>query len=127
MIRQPTRPRAAFAWWNAALRDPRTPRHDGEPQAGYFKRRMVKGGPWVPLRIRLVQAIDPVTRELTEPEYHVAEQDGTSFDPCPIWTHCRPISSQEYQDLIERQSALPLMAATHAAIDLSQTPIRPGA
>ncbi|AHD02929.1 hypothetical protein [Leisingera methylohalidivorans] len=127
MIRQPTPPRKAFAWWNAALRDPRTPRHEGEPQAGYYKRRTVKNGPWVPLRIRLVQAIDRETGELTEPEIHVAEQDGASFDPNPIWTHCRPISSREFNDLTARQEDLPLMAATHAPVDLSETPIRPGA
>jgi hypothetical protein len=126
MIRQPTPPRKAFAWWNAALRDPRTPRHDGEPQAGYYKRRMVKNGPWVPVRIKLVQLVDPITGELTAPEVHVAEQNGAEFDPNPIWTHCRPISSREFNDLIARQDDMPLMAATHAPVDLSETPIRPG-
>lgn len=127
MIRQPTRPRDAFAWWNAALRDPRLARHEGEPQAGYYKRRMVKNGPWVPLRIRLVQVIDKTTGELSEPERFEADQDGGTFDPTSIWTHCRPISSTEFHDLTARQIDLPLMAATHAAVDLSSTPIRPGA
>lgn len=127
MIRQPTRPKEAFAWWNSALRNPRAPRHEGEPQAGYYKRRMVKNGPWVPLRIRLVQVIDRDSGELCEPERFEADQDGATFNPEPIWTHCRPISTAEFHDLTARQSGLPLMAATHAAVDLSQTPIRPGA
>ena len=75
----------------------------------------------------MIQITDPDTGELTEPERYSAEQDGASFDPCPIWTHCRPITANDFHDLTERHSSLPLMAATHAPVDLSVTPIRPGA
>lgn len=126
MIRQPTPEAEAYRWWRQALVDASTPRHDGEPQPGFYKRRMVKGGPWVPVEIRLEQEIDPETGELVADEYLAAEQLGWSQDPVRIWTHLRPIPRDEYDDLLERHRAEDRMAATHVAFDVSETPILPG-
>jgi hypothetical protein len=40
-----------YQWWRDALGGKNPPIHDGEPHSGYFKRRLVKGGPWVPAAI----------------------------------------------------------------------------
>lgn len=40
-----------FHWWREAITGNNPPIHDGEPHSGYFKRRLVKGGPWVPAAI----------------------------------------------------------------------------
>lgn len=126
-MRQPTPEDQSLAWWRDAVTFGETSRHDGEPQAGWFKRRMVKGGPWVPVRIWLHQSIDPETGELDEPEILMAEQNGWTINPATIWTHLRPIGRDEYEALTERHRTMPDMAATHAAIDLAATPIGPGA
>ncbi len=126
MIRQPTPEAEAYRWWRRALVDASTPRHDGDPQPGFYKRRMVKGGPWVPVEIRLEQEIDPETGELAADEYLAAEQLGASQDPVWIWTYLRPIPRDEYDALVSQHRDLDLMAATHAPIDLSQTAILPG-
>lgn len=99
MIRQPTSPAQAYAWWNRARRDPSVPRHEGEPECGFYRTRRGKGGPWVPCSIRLHQEIDRETGELTAPETFVCEVQGEERDPYQIWTHLRPISRREYRSL----------------------------
>lgn len=125
MIRQPTPRVRAYAWWRRALADPRLPRIEAEPECGYFRLRMVKGGPWVPASITLRQEIDEAG-ELAAPEEHVAEILGRPASVARVWGSGRPISRQDYLDLVERHSALPAMAATHAAVDVSATPMLPG-
>ena len=127
-MRTPTPEAVALAWWYEAVAagGREIARHDGDPQAGWFKGRMVKGGPWVPVRLWLHQSIDPDTGELDEPEKLMGEQNGRSINPALVWTYLRPISLEEYEALTERHRTLPVMAATHAAIDLTATPIGPG-
>lgn len=125
MIRQPTTWHTAHAWWRQALRDPRTPRHDGEPQCGYYARRAVKNGPLLPVRVYLDQQIDPDTGELTADETIRAEELGASKDPVRLWTHLRPISRARYDDLIEQHRTDQKMAATHAVYDVTHEPMRP--
>lgn len=122
-MRQPTRD--PYQWWRAALADPRTPRHDGEPQAGYYRRRMVKGGPFLPVEVKLLSITDDAG-DLAEPETYAAEQLGDAVNPYAIWTHLRPIPRDEFDALVSQHRNLELMAATHAPIDLSQTAILPG-
>ncbi|MCD1619168.1 hypothetical protein K7H20_13945 [Salipiger manganoxidans] len=125
MIRQPTTEAASLAWWRSAVADRRTPRHDGEPQCGYYALRKVRGGPFVPVRIYLEQEIDPETGELTAPELMRADEGGRQFDPTRIWTFLRPISTAEYFALLEGHRTSPVMQATHVSVDLSLTPILP--
>lgn len=125
MIRRPTPTAELYAWHRAALADPKTPRHDGLPECGWFKTRLVKDGPWVPAKIWVERDIDPVTGELTAPEEYRAEVDGMSRDPAKIWTFLKPISRAEFDELAACQKDLPQMAATMARLDLTEGAIRP--
>lgn len=126
MIRQPSSFSALYAWHTAFMAGKNPPQHDGEPQCGYFKRRMVKGGPWVPARIYVEREIDPDTGELASDEVLRIEVNGVvRRDPCDHWTYLTPISRGEFIALTENHQADPIMQATHARIDLAQTAILP--
>ncbi len=96
------------------------------PEPGYYKRRMVKGGPWVAVRIW----IDEGDREacalcggwgihgagqdcgecggvgsiLVSDDVIKAERDGEAVDVWHVWPGCatRPITAQEYDYMIRR-------------------------
>ena len=125
-IRQPSSEDRLFDWWRAALADPRHPRHEEEPQCGFFRRRAVKGGPWLPVEIRMRQVIDEDTGELAEPETLEAFELGRRLDPAWVWTSCRPIGREDYDALVERHRTIREMEATHAVLDLSANPMLPG-
>ena len=114
-----------YAWWRIAVEDPSTPRFEDEPQAGFYRRRYVARGPWVPVEIRLVSVVDPETGELTEPERFEAVELGEARDPYRIWLRLRPISEAAWRDLVERHETEAAFAATHAPLDLSRLPTRP--
>ncbi len=65
-----------YAWHSAVLAGQAPPIHDGLPEAGWYKTRFAKGGPWVAVEIRVEREIDPETFELTEPERLIAIADG---------------------------------------------------
>jgi hypothetical protein len=113
-----------YAWWRAALTDRSTPRFDGEPQAGFYKRRMVRNGPFLPVEVKLISEVDEAG-ELSAPETYTAEQLGRSQDAARIWTHLRPITEAEFDALVEEHRTNDLMAATHAAVNLTQSPTLP--
>ena len=125
MIRQPTTIWKALAWHRNYLNGRDVPRHEDEPQCGYYRRRFVKGGPYVPVRIYMLQEVDDVTGELTEPEVLRADQNGEPADPVRIWSHLHPISEEQYLALVQEHAANPKMKATHVAVDLSREAIRP--
>lgn len=100
VIRQPSTHAALYAWWRDALADPSTPRHDGHPEAGFYRTQMVKRGPWVPVRIFVDRDLDDAG-ELARPERLVAEVAGEWRDPRPLWLHLTPISRAEYQALVQ--------------------------
>lgn len=125
MIRQPSSEAQLYAWHRDALRDPDTPRSEGCPECGWYKRRIVTGGPWVPVKVTVNREVDPDTGELTGPEKLVALYDDRTVDASTIWTHLTPISREEFQALRQRQIDLPIMQGTHAKLDLTEEPIRP--
>lgn len=126
MIRQPTDLDAAYSWWRRSVSGERVPRIEDEPMPGYFKRRMVRGGPWVPVAIWLEQEIDPDTGELTAPEELRAIANGQPTDPLRVWLYARPISLAEYDAMTGLRDEIPEMAATHAAVNLAEmAAIRP--
>jgi len=125
MMRRPTP--NPLEWWQAAVVDPTTPRHEEEPHAGFYTRRAIKGGPLIPVRLHLVQEVDPETGELMADERITSEELGQTRDPMPLWmwTHLRPIMPGEYRALVEAHRTDPRMSATHAAITTHETPTRP--
>lgn len=125
MMRQPTPDAEAYAWWHRALADPRTARHDAEPQPGFYTRRAVKNGPLLPVHVYLRQEIDPETGELMADEEIAAEELGWSLNPYRSWTFLRPVSREEFDALVERHRSDERMAATHTAYDVAETPTRP--
>lgn len=125
MMRQPSSMSRLYAWHRAALAGLNPPIHEGQPECGWYRRKIVKGGPWVPVRIFVERDIDPDTGELTGPERLVADVDGTICDPGRHWTHLTPISARDYDDLIQRRAGVPAMAATNTPLDLSERLMRP--
>ena len=123
MIRRPSTISQIYAWHRAALSGNALPIHDGIAEAGWYKRKLVKGGPWVPVCISVVREIDPATGELLGPEMLVADVDGRREDPARHWTYLTPISRAEYEALIYRQSLIPAMANTTDKVDLTQEPL----
>jgi hypothetical protein len=124
MMRQPSSAAHLYAWHRAAVAGESPPTHDGLPEAGWYKRRMVKGGPWVAVRIFVERDICPETGELTAPERLVADVDGRrDDDPARFWTNLQPITRAEYDALIYRQSLIPGMADTLKPLDLTKEPL----
>lgn len=125
MIRQPSLTSALYAWHRAAVAGKAPPQHEGDPQCGWYRTRLVRGGPWVPARIWIEREIDPYSGELLSPEVFRCEIDGQRRDPYRVWTYITPIPREEYDALIARRASIPAMKATLAKIDVSQTPMRP--
>ena len=126
MIRQPSDPDALYSWWRRTVSGERVPRIEDEPQCGFFKRRFVRNGPFVPVAIWMDQEIDPETGELTAPEELRAIENGRPCDPARAWIYARAISEQEYDALTGVRDHHDFMAATHVAVDLGEiAPIRP--
>lgn len=95
--RTPTPAHVVYAWHTAALSGSKPPIHD-LPQAGWYQRRLVKGGPFVAGEIWLDQAVDD-SGELTEPERLRCLVDGKERDPADqwLWLCNNPISRDEFR------------------------------
>lgn len=126
MIRQPTPISKIYAWHRDALAGKSVPVHEGEPHCGWFKARLVKGGPFVPASISIEREVDE-NGELASDEKLVCEINGDRRDPVRAWLSiCKsPISRSEYIELQELHRRHPEMAATHAPLRLSAGAIRP--
>ena len=124
-MRMPTPPSRAFAWHRAYLAGEAPPTHDGLPECGFFKTRLVPGGPWVAARIWIEREIDPQTGELSAPEEYACEVDGQRRNPNRMWTYLKPISRAEYDALLHRRLMIPSMQASMAQVDLIAAPILP--
>jgi hypothetical protein len=126
MIRQPSSFSRLYRWHRDAVANGVTDIHDGMPECGWFQRRLVKGGPLVPVEIRCERNIDDQTGELTGPERLIALVDGMRTEKvADIWSYLTPISRDAYDALVHRRASIPAMAATMAEIDLAQEPVRP--
>ncbi|ANH49066.1 hypothetical protein [Tritonibacter mobilis] len=126
MIRQPSTLSQLYAWHRAAVAGENPPRHDGDPQCGWYKRRLIKGGPWVPVRIYIDREIDPVTGELTCDERLRIEVEGLDGgDPIEHWTYLTPISRDEFNHLVDYRLRDSRMLDARRRLDLSETPTAP--
>lgn len=126
MIRQPSSMRQLYAWHRAALAGEAPPRHDAMPECGWFKRRMIRGGPWVPARIYVDRETDPMTGELVRDERLCIEIEGLDGgDPTEHWTYLTPISREEYLHLMDYRLRDSRMLDSRQKIDLSDQPTPP--
>lgn len=125
MIRQPTPAAELLAYWRECMSGGAPPIHDGLPQCGWYKLRLVKGGPWVSVRIYVDRQIDPESGELLGPETFRAIVGGEARDPARIWTFLTAITREEHERLEQARHSDLTMAATHAAVDLTKEPAIP--
>ncbi|GLS88054.1 hypothetical protein GCM10010873_30280 [Cypionkella aquatica] len=101
------------------------PIHDALPEAGFYKTKLVRGGPWAAVEIKIERDVDLETGELTAPERLFAICDGERRNAARLWTYLTPISREEHRALLQRREFIPAMAATRATIDLSEAPVCP--
>ena len=129
-VRTPTPIDQLYAWYRKALLG-LSPVNDSTPQPGFYKRRLVKGGVFVPARIWVEQDVCPVTGELLSDEVMHCEINGRAADPEDAWSWiCSdPITEQEFRYLTARLAHAaeydpndPFAAPTRA-IDLNTAPI----
>jgi hypothetical protein len=125
-MRKPSRIADLYAWHRAALGGPTPPTwHDGEPQCGWYRTRIVKGGPWVAARIWCEREICHETGELLSDERLLCEVDGQRRNPDAAWLFLTPISKADYDALVWRISTTPAMAASLAPMDMTKEAPRP--
>lgn len=88
--------------------------HPSIPTIGYYWRRMVRGGPRVPVVFYIGPATDPLTGDTCERGWQMRCIVGgrANEDPLEHWTYCcgNPIDAAEYEHLL----AVNDWAASHA-------------
>lgn len=79
-----------YAYWSNALAGTLGPVSDGDPQCGFYRRRLFKDGPFVPVAI------------WKQDGEFVALVDGKAADAADIWTWVcdKPITEVEYRKVI---------------------------
>ena len=120
MIRQPTSARAAYAWHIAVMAGDAPAVHDGWPECGWYRARLVRGGPWVAVQLRISRPTDD-EGELTGPEAITGEANGnhlTSPEIDALWLHLEPISREAFQALSTRIAATPSMHDPYKKINI---------
>lgn len=87
------------AWWRAALAGNR-PAITEDPEPGFYKRRLVKGGPWVPVHIWIERELDEAG-DLIDDERVMCTVDGRLAAAADHWTYCaaHPIKEAEFDYL----------------------------
>jgi len=126
MIRQPSSHADLFAWWNCAISGGSPPTYDGLPECGFYKRRLIRKGPWVPVRIYVDRDIDPMTGELTRDEKLRCDVEGLDGgNPADHWTYLKPITRNEYEHLVDYRLRDSRMANARSPFDLSDQPTLP--
>lgn len=106
------------------------PRMIGEPRPGFFRVRLVKGGPWVPARILRPCPIDPTCGYPLDrsPRDLVAEVDGRPVPLDRVWLFGTEIDWPEWARLssitdAERHVPDSPLANPTQRIDLMRAPI----
>jgi hypothetical protein len=101
-MRKSTPYHVSHAWYLKAMAGENPP-ITHEPQCGWFKRKMIKGGPWVPVTIYIIGERDEETGELLGPEVMKCLVNGREADPDDQWTYVadKPITITEYDYLFD--------------------------
>lgn len=122
-MRQPTDIDRAFDPWRRKLAGERVPIPMSDPEPGFYKMRLTKGGPFVPVAIWIDQSVDPETGELLTDERLCCLVNGQHRDPYRTWTWCasRPISEADYRYRIDYGE----WASAHAPADPAANPNAP--
>jgi hypothetical protein len=115
-----------YAFHDACLRGERPPVFEDEPQCGWYRMQMVRGGPWLAVRIWCEADIDPETGELADDERLLCEINGIAERRLP-WPRCanKPITQDAYRALLHDEGLTETLQATHAPVDLTERAIRP--
>jgi hypothetical protein len=124
MMRRPSPIMRLLKWHRASMRGDNPPRHDADPHCGWYRMRMVKNGPWVPVEIWCDRDVDE-HGELTRDEVLRADAFGEELDPAKIWTYLRPISKAEFEQLTEYRMKNQHLIDNKRPIDLGTTPTPP--
>ena len=84
-----------YEFWRRALRGEKQPVQESSPQCGFYKRRLVKDGPWLP--IAFWRNVD---------DQIVCCFEGKLVDPVPHWTFAAkyPVSETSYRHYIRSGS-----------------------
>ena len=114
-MRSPTPESQSLAWWTRALEyherngsmrgcDAAGVRITDEPQPGFYRRRLVRNGPWVAARIWLEAETDE-DGSLASDEVLKCEVGGKARDPADQWTYLasHPIPREEYDYMMDNQ------------------------
>lgn len=121
---KPTPHAALYAWHTNALLGVLGDDHPTteEPQCGFYKRRLVKGGVFAPARIWMYQPIDE-NGDLVGDEVMQCEVDGKFAEPDDqwIWLCQHPITEAEFKHL----TALREWAQKHAPTEAYADPTKP--
>ena len=124
-MRKPSTFMQSHSWWLDALAGKESPRHDGLPECGYYRMKLVKGGPWVPVQVKLSQDIEFDTGELAAPERYIAVYEDRNVDAALIWYRLDPISHIEFIRLKTRIGRDERLQASMVKLDLTEAPTRP--
>lgn len=89
-----------YAWWKAALAGEKPGIHEGDPNAGYYKTKLVRGGHWIPVAIWW--SIPKGAEKVPENERLFAKQGQKIVNPFDIWTRVctKPITSEKYWQMV---------------------------
>lgn len=118
-----------FAWWEDELKEPGQNLPD-MPQCGFYKKRLVQGGPFVPAVVARERELDIVSGEQTGRDILICVVDGKRGDPHTEWSRLamNPISKEEHgfmvadADHAKRYRAGDPKAQPRQRIDLVTTP-----
>ena len=104
-------------------------RSDGWPECGWYKHQFKRGGPWLPVAVKMIRQTDPITGELLADEHIVGvwldrTQPRAAVDR--IWLWLKPITVTAYRAMVAVQfepPSRPLDDRGYA--DLAQEPTLP--
>lgn len=94
-----------------------------EPEGGFYRMRLVRGGPLVGIRLWYGQPLEPWTREAMDRAHcWNAEANGKFVELDRVWPVCAgdPIDEREYKFLTARTA----YAEKHDGYDPAATPFR---
>lgn len=101
MMRRPTPIDEQLQWWRLSVYGEGTPPITDEPQCGWYKCRLVRGGVWVPAQIWLDQSVDE-RGELEGDEILRCRVANLMKDPYKEWLWLAPNPiTQEAHDYLE--------------------------